>query len=115
MSWAQKYFAEQLEGLEAESEGHSVKITKLDECEGDVDLNQRKGKIITIYDVALKLSWTGRKPTIATRVKPYTSWLTDCDTGQLADGTKVKGKLSVPEVAHDSSDSDYSVCAYQTD
>lgn len=31
------------------------------ECEGDVDLNQRKGKIITIYDVTLKLGWQGNE------------------------------------------------------
>lgn len=30
------------------------------ECTGDVDLNQRKGKIITIYDVVLKLDWQGK-------------------------------------------------------
>jgi activator of HSP90 ATPase len=39
----------------------TVKITSLDECSGDVDLNQRKGKLLAIYDVALKLSWEGKK------------------------------------------------------
>lgn len=59
ISWARTYFAEQLEGLEAEDKGHKIRISKMEECNGDVDLNQRKGKIITIYDVALKLSLEG--------------------------------------------------------
>ncbi|KAI9310159.1 activator of Hsp90 ATPase [Dichotomocladium elegans] len=84
-SWAQKYFAEQLEGLEAKHDGHIVRISKMNECTGDVDLNQRKGKIITIYDVALKLSLEGT----------------------LADGTPITGTLTVPEVAHDSDKDDY--------
>lgn len=60
LNWTQNYFEKELVGLEAEKDGHKVKITSLDECTGDVDLNQRKGKIITIYDVAIKLSWEGK-------------------------------------------------------
>ncbi|KAI8142683.1 activator of Hsp90 ATPase [Fennellomyces sp. T-0311] len=74
-----------LEGLEAENDGHKVSITKLDECVGDCDLNQRKGKIITIYDVSLKMSIQGA----------------------LADGTEVAGHITIPEVAHDSEADDY--------
>ncbi|KAI9244262.1 activator of Hsp90 ATPase [Helicostylum pulchrum] len=55
------------------------------ECTGDVDLNQRKGKIITIYDVVLKLEWAGT----------------------LADGTEITGTIHVPEIAHDTDSDDY--------
>ncbi|CDS03130.1 hypothetical protein LRAMOSA00532 [Lichtheimia ramosa] len=85
ISWARTYFAEQLEGLEAEDKGHKIRISKMEECNGDVDLNQRKGKIITIYDVALKLILEGA----------------------LADGTAITGKIVIPEVAHDSTEDDY--------
>ncbi|KAI8141729.1 activator of Hsp90 ATPase [Fennellomyces sp. T-0311] len=85
LNWTQAYFTEQLIGLEAEKNGNKVKITKLDECTGDVDLNQRKGKIITIYDVQLKLSWEGT----------------------TSDGTEATGKILVPEVAHDTDADDY--------
>lgn len=46
-------------GLEAEKDGNKARISKMVDCTGDVDLNQRKGKIITIYDVVLKLNWEG--------------------------------------------------------
>jgi activator of HSP90 ATPase len=61
LKWAQNWFTEQLVGLEAEKDGNKASITKMVECTGDVDLNQRKGKIITIFDVVLKLNWKGRK------------------------------------------------------
>ncbi|KAI8646862.1 activator of Hsp90 ATPase [Parasitella parasitica] len=83
--WAEKWFEEQLVGLEAEKDGNKARISKMVECSGDVDLNQRKGKIITIYDVSLKLNWEGT----------------------LADGTEVKGTLNIPEVAHDTDPDDY--------
>ncbi|KAF7726617.1 hypothetical protein EC973_008581 [Apophysomyces ossiformis] len=85
LNWSQTYFTEKLVGLEGDKDGHSAKITSVDECTGDVDLNQRKGKIITIYDVALKLTWEGT----------------------AADGTTASGKIFVPEVAHDTDVDDY--------
>ena len=60
MNWAQTYFAEQLVGLEAEKNGSKVKIIKIDEITGDCELNNRKSKIITIYDLQIKLNWEGK-------------------------------------------------------
>ncbi|KAI9329652.1 activator of Hsp90 ATPase [Pilaira anomala] len=85
LKWAQNYFTEHLVGLEAERNGNKATITKMVECTGDVDLNQRKGKIITIYDVVLKLDWSGT----------------------LADGTEVTGSIHIPEIAHDTDSDDY--------
>ncbi|KAI8364446.1 activator of Hsp90 ATPase [Blakeslea trispora] len=85
LKWAQNWFSEQLVGLEAERDGKKAAITKVVDCSGDVDLNQRKGKIITIYDVALKLNWEGT----------------------LADGTDVTGSINIPEIAHDTDSDDY--------
>jgi len=50
---------EKLVGTSAAKDSSQVVITSLDECTGDVDLNQRKGKLLAIYDVALKMSWQG--------------------------------------------------------
>lgn len=36
----------------------------MDEVEGDVDLGQRKGKILTIYDCKIVLSWKGQSSPI---------------------------------------------------
>ncbi|KAI8074754.1 activator of Hsp90 ATPase [Gongronella butleri] len=82
MPWAKTYFKDKFEGLQVESAGHTVSITKLDECTGDVEVCQRKGKIITIYDVVLKYTWQG----------------------VAADGTTATGTLHYPEVAHDMDD-----------
>ncbi|ORE02414.1 hypothetical protein BCV72DRAFT_215279 [Rhizopus microsporus var. microsporus] len=85
LKWAQKYFTEQLVGLEAERDGNKAWISKMVDCSGDADLNQRKGKMVTIYDLVLKLEWTGT----------------------LADGTEAKGSISIPEIAHDTDSDDY--------
>jgi activator of HSP90 ATPase len=49
----------QLVDLSAKKNNVNVRITSLDECNGDVDLNQRKGKLFVIYDLVLKFSWEG--------------------------------------------------------
>ncbi|KAI8374283.1 activator of Hsp90 ATPase [Radiomyces spectabilis] len=85
LNWAQKYFDAQLVGLQAERDGNKVAITKVNECVGDVDLSQRKGKLITIYGVELKLTWEGT----------------------TANGTQATGKIHVPEVAHDTEADEY--------
>lgn len=76
---------EKLVGTSVEKNNLHVAITSLDECTGDVDLNQRKGKLLVIYDVALKLSWQGN----------------------LKDGSTVFGNIIVPEVAYDTELDDY--------
>ena len=57
--WAREYLDEKLVGIEA-SEGESeVKVTKIDSMDGDVDVSQRKGKVITLFDVKLQLEYEG--------------------------------------------------------
>lgn len=58
-SWAKNYWHEHMVGLSLKEKGVEVSITGLDECTGDVDLNQRKGRLLAIYDMALKFSWQG--------------------------------------------------------
>ncbi|KAF9921094.1 hypothetical protein FBU30_008902 [Linnemannia zychae] len=85
INWAKTYFETELSGITAEANGASVKTVAVTSVTGDVDVNQRKGKIITIFDVAITMTFEGT----------------------TADGTAVTGKIEIPEVAHDTDVDDY--------
>ncbi|RHZ81295.1 hypothetical protein Glove_122g13 [Diversispora epigaea] len=76
MNWAKDYLKERLVDLEIEHEGYKIKTTEIIECSGDADLNQRKGKFISIIDLEVELKWEGDKP----------------------DGEKITGKIKIPEL-----------------
>lgn len=57
--WARQWFSENLPGLSAEEGDVKVKLSKVQSMDGDVDVSQRKGKVITIFDVKLVLEYTG--------------------------------------------------------
>lgn len=57
--WAKDWFGENLTKLEAENGDVKAKITKIQSMSGDVDVSQRKGKVITIFDVKLVLEYSG--------------------------------------------------------
>ena len=50
--------------ISAEEGPNTVSIKKLSSCEGDVDVSQRKGKIITLFDVKLVLDIEGMIPAL---------------------------------------------------
>lgn len=58
-AWARDYLGTVVQKLEAEDGGVTAKINKLVSMDGDVDVSQRKGKVITIYDVKLVLEYSG--------------------------------------------------------
>ena len=58
--WTKEWLGENVTNISAEDGGVSVKIDKLVSMDGDVDVNQRKGKVITIFDVKLVLEYSGR-------------------------------------------------------
>ncbi|TPX43666.1 hypothetical protein SeMB42_g02296 [Synchytrium endobioticum] len=93
--WAKEYIRSHLVGS-SESEGAiTIKIIDLVSMEGDAELSQRKGKIITIFDLQLSFSWEG--------------------TNQ--EGTRATGRVDVPEFDHDSKVNNLpiSVCMDGTD
>jgi activator of HSP90 ATPase len=59
LPWAQEYLAGKLTGLQVTRGSLTVQIESVASVSGDVDLNQRKGKVITIYDLAINLDWKG--------------------------------------------------------
>lgn len=80
-SWANEYLKGVLEGLEHTDDVSKI-VTRINkvEVEGDVNLNQRKGKLITIYDLVITMNWSGDHPS------------SDVST---------EGKLKIPEFDHD--------------
>ncbi|TFK63350.1 hypothetical protein BDN72DRAFT_775985 [Pluteus cervinus] len=79
--WGQEWFERELVTISVtgDKEGESVSITEVQDVEGDIELGQRKSKLITIYDCKLKLRWQGT----------------------TSDGTEVSGSLTIPEVSHE--------------
>ena len=58
-AWAKEYLEEKLTSISAERDGVTAKILKLVSMDGDVDVSQRKGKVITLFDVKLELDYEG--------------------------------------------------------
>lgn len=91
--WTKEYFRRSLVGssqtLSSPTAG-SVAVDALSEFEGDVELGNRKGRLITIFDCQLTVQWAGK----------------------LDSGTEAKGTISFPEVSHEVQDEDreYPVC-----
>ncbi|PSS35611.1 hypothetical protein PHLCEN_2v1434 [Hermanssonia centrifuga] len=77
--WAKTWFERELTTISVQGDGGEVSISQVTEVDGDVELGQRKSKLITIYDCKVELNWTGK----------------------AADGIEVAGKLTIPEVSHE--------------
>lgn len=58
--WARSYLDESLTKVQAEDGEVKAKIDKIQSMDGDVDVSQRKGKVITIFDVKLVLQYSGK-------------------------------------------------------
>ena len=59
LPWAQDYLREKLVGLKVNHEGASVSVKAVPTIEGDVDVNQRKGKVIYVFDINVTMDWQG--------------------------------------------------------
>ena len=57
--WCKTYLTEQIKSVKAEDNGVTAQLDKLVSMDGDVDVNQRKGKVITIFDVKLVIEYSG--------------------------------------------------------
>lgn len=86
-AWAKAYFEEHLIGLNAKDEetGLFAIVEKVLSVDGDVDVSQRKGKVITLFDVKLRLEYNGK----------------------TVSGEDVSGTITIPEVAHDTEIHEY--------
>ncbi|KAK9465425.1 activator of Hsp90 ATPase [Lipomyces arxii] len=84
VDWSKTYFSDKLVGISATSDTASVTIKKLVDLTGDVDVNQRKGKVISLFDVKIVLDYEG-----------------------TVDGTEANGTITIPEVAYDTEEDEY--------
>jgi len=71
--WTKEYLEENIKTIKAEENGVTAQLDKLVSMDGDVDVSQRKGKVITIYDVKLVIEYSG----MLTSSAPYVPLLTD--------------------------------------
>ncbi|KKA29228.1 hypothetical protein TD95_000948 [Thielaviopsis punctulata] len=83
--WARAWFDENLKTISATEGDVSAQISKVVSMDGDVDVSQRKGKVITIFDVKLVLEYSGSAP----------------------EAEDVTGTITVPEIAHDTDEDEY--------
>jgi hypothetical protein len=58
-SWTRQWFEDNLKKIEAEEGDVKAKVSRVISMNGDVEVAQRKGKVITIFDVKLTLEYTG--------------------------------------------------------
>ena len=84
--WGREYLDKSLVGTEASEGDVFAKISKVVSMDGDMDVSQRKGKVITLFDVKLVLDFEGK-----TKEEDVT------------------GTVTVPEVAHDTEEDEYVV------
>lgn len=59
-AWARQWFDDNLTKIQAQNGDVEAKISKIQSMDGDVDVSQRKGKVITIFDVKLVLEYQGK-------------------------------------------------------
>lgn len=83
--WAKEWFKTNLLNVEAQEGDVSAKITSVTSMDGDVDVSQRKGKVITIFDVKLTLEYSGSAP----------------------EAEDVAGNITIPEIAHDTEEDEF--------
>lgn len=108
--WAKDWLEKELIGVEAEEDGTKVKIDSISSMDGDVDVNQRKGKVITLFDLKLKLEFSG---TFNVRiVHLHIVILSNVYPGHTGDSSSASGSITIPEVAHDTEEDEYVVCHY---
>ena len=98
LDWTKSYLDSDLSSISAEEDGVTAKINSVLSCEGDAEVSQRKGKVITIFDVSLSLEYSGGYPA-ATQL--LTKGLTNIVTGKNKDGETAEGTIKIPEVMHD--------------
>ncbi|KAI5963968.1 AHA1 [Candida margitis] len=81
LAWSKEYFDEKLTGLHVEEGAKKVQVANVSSVEGDVDVSQRKGKVISLFDVRIVLTFKGSNDKV----------------------DDINGSITVPELAYDSS------------
>lgn len=80
LGWSRGYFASKTDGLSVSTDEGNIAISAVSSVEGDCDVSQRKGKVISLFDLKLVFAIAG-----------FT-----------AEDNEVSGSITVPELAYDS-------------
>ncbi|KAH8599723.1 activator of Hsp90 ATPase [Bisporella sp. PMI_857] len=83
--WAKQWVEDSIKDVKAEEGGVTAQLDKVTSFDGDCDVSQRKGKVITIYDVKVIIEYSGK----------------------TNDDEDVSGTITIPEVAHDTEENDF--------
>lgn len=84
IDWARAYFDEKLKGISSSSDDSTetkVEISSIKSLNGDCEVCQRKGKVISLYDLSLEINYQS-------------------STGH-------KGTITIPEIMYDTEDDEY--------
>ena len=87
IEWAKKYFNDKLIGVSTSEDKDATKYSKINSIssfEGDCEVNQRKGKVISLFDLRTVLLISGH-----------------------VEDEKFEGSISIPEIAFDSEIDEY--------
>jgi activator of HSP90 ATPase len=57
--WTKQWLEEGVKEIKAEENGVTAQLDKVLSMDGDVDVSQRKGKVITIFDVKVVIEYSG--------------------------------------------------------
>jgi activator of HSP90 ATPase len=58
-AWTKQWLEEGVKEMKAEEDGVTAQLDKVISMDGDVDVSQRKGKVITIFDVRVVIEYSG--------------------------------------------------------
>jgi len=83
--WTKQWLEESIKDLKAEGDKVTAQLDKVLSMDGDVDVSQRKGKVITIFDVKVVIEYSGK----------------------TKDDEEVSGTITIPEIAHDTEENEY--------
>ncbi|KAL1743710.1 activator of Hsp90 ATPase [Schizophyllum fasciatum] len=91
--WGKEWFERELATIAVQGDAgeQSVKVDSVSEVDGDVELGQRKSKLITIYDCKLTIQWSGK----------------------TSGGEPVTGRVVIPEVSHENTLDGHSDVVYE--
>lgn len=85
IDWGREYLEKTLVGVRASEGDVSAQISKVTITEGFIEVNQRKGKVSTLFDIVLSLEFEGK----------------------TAEDSEATGKINIPEVAYNTEEDEY--------
>lgn len=80
LPWSVDYFKDKLINLKVTDGTNNVHISEVSSVEGDLDVSQRKGKVISLFDIKIVLTFKGN----------------------TAKDDNVSGSITIPELTYDS-------------